>query len=61
MLHSSAGRVVSRAELLRQVWGLDPSEETRTVDATIRRLRIKLGARAEAIETVPRVGYRLRA
>ena len=32
-------RIVTRAELLKNVWGLDPSLETRTVDTFISRIR----------------------
>jgi len=32
-------RIVSRAELLKHVWGLDPDIETRTVDTFISRIR----------------------
>jgi len=32
-------RIVSRAELLKHVWGLDPEIETRTVDTFISRIR----------------------
>ena len=34
---------------------------TRTVDSHVKRLREKLGAYGEAIETVRGIGYRLRA
>ena len=33
------GRVVSREELLREVWNLDPHTDTRTVDCFVGRLR----------------------
>ncbi len=33
------GRIVTRAELLKNVWGLDPDIETRTVDTFISRIR----------------------
>jgi len=53
------GRVVSREELLRKVWGYDYVGETRTVDVHIRRLRAKLGAGTRLIETVTGAGYKL--
>ena len=52
------GRVVSREELLRKVWGYDYMGETRTVDVHIRRLRAKLGAEERRIATIKGVGYR---
>jgi two-component system alkaline phosphatase synthesis response regulator PhoP len=53
------GRVLSREELLRKVWGYDYLGETRTVDVHIRRLRVKLGERTKMIETVTGAGYKL--
>jgi len=53
------GRVMSREELLRKVWGYDYVGETRTVDVHIRRLRAKLGPRQKLIETVTGAGYKL--
>ncbi|MFN8589089.1 MAG: response regulator transcription factor [Candidatus Eisenbacteria bacterium] len=52
------GRVVSRDELLRKVWGYDYLGETRTVDVHVRRLRMKLGDDATWIETVTGSGYK---
>ncbi|HEY8078517.1 MAG TPA: response regulator [Labilithrix sp.] len=54
------GRVFSRTELLSEVWGISPETNTRTVDTHIRRLRERLAAYSEAIETVHGFGYRLR-
>jgi len=54
------GRVFSRTELLQEVWGISPETNTRTVDTHIRRLRERLAAYSEAIETVHGFGYRLR-
>ena len=54
------GRVFSRTELLQEVWGILPDTNTRTVDTHIRRLRERLAAYSEAIETVHGFGYRLR-
>jgi two-component system alkaline phosphatase synthesis response regulator PhoP len=52
------GRVYSREELLRKVWGYDFVGETRTVDVHIRRLRKKLGEKNRVIETVTGAGYK---
>jgi two-component system phosphate regulon response regulator PhoB len=52
------GRVQSREVLLRDVWGIESSITTRTVDTHIKRLREKLGDAAALIETVRGVGYR---
>jgi phosphate regulon transcriptional regulator PhoB len=53
------GRVLSRDELLRKVWGYHYVGETRTVDVHVRRLRRKLGERDSPIETVVGAGYKL--
>jgi DNA-binding response OmpR family regulator len=58
MLAKSAGRVATRQRLLDDVWGHQYYGDTRTLDVHIRRLRQKLGACDEAIETVIGVGYR---
>lgn len=54
------GRVRSRAELLREVWGYRADVESRTVDTHIAKLRSKLnGGGADRIATVRKRGYRL--
>jgi DNA-binding response OmpR family regulator len=53
-----AGRVVTRERLLERVWGYDSDVETRSIDAHIRRLRLKLGPARDHIETVVGLGYR---
>jgi DNA-binding response OmpR family regulator len=52
------GRVVTRQQLLDQVWGYTYYGDARTLDVHIRRLRQKLGACGNCIETVVGVGYR---
>jgi two-component system, OmpR family, phosphate regulon response regulator PhoB len=54
------GRVQGRAHLLETVWDAAPDIQTRTVDMHIQRLRTKLGAASDLIETVRGFGYRLR-
>jgi DNA-binding response OmpR family regulator len=53
------GRVVSRDQLLTEVWGYQYTGGTRTVDVHIRRLREKIPLLEQAIETVKQFGYRL--
>ncbi|MEW6754158.1 MAG: response regulator transcription factor [Candidatus Latescibacterota bacterium] len=63
LLHTLAqrrGRVQSREELLNVVWGYEYVGYRRTVDTHVRRLRGKLGAACELVETVRGVGYRFR-
>ena len=59
-LATRRGRVQSRDALLDRVWGYAPGIETRTVDTHVKRLREKLGAASDYIETVRGVGYRIR-
>jgi len=49
--------VVSRDRIMHDVWGIDVSVETRTVDMHIRTLRQKLGDTGRHIQTVRKVGY----
>jgi len=53
------GKVLTRDALLRSVWGYEYYGTTRTVDVHIRRLREKIPLLAEAIETLPSLGYKL--
>jgi two-component system, OmpR family, phosphate regulon response regulator PhoB len=55
------GRVQARGHLLETVWEAAPDIQTRTVDMHIQRLRAKLGAAGDLIETVRGFGYRLKA
>jgi DNA-binding response OmpR family regulator len=59
-LMGAGGRVLSREQLLAQVWGYANAAEieSRTVDTHVRRLREKLGPEARRIVTVKAVGYR---
>ena len=62
MLLENLGRVVSRDSVLREVWGLNESVMTRTVDTHISRLRKKLLLNAEhgwALKSIYHQGYRL--
>jgi two-component system alkaline phosphatase synthesis response regulator PhoP len=62
-LHRKQGKVASRHELLRDIWGYASSVTTRTVDAHVAELRRKLEkdpADPKHILTVWKVGYRLR-
>ena len=51
--------VMTRDQLLGDIWGYDFDGETRTVDVHIRTLRQKLGDEGNRIETVRGVGYRI--
>lgn len=55
----NSGTVLSRTQLLNQVWGYEFDGESRTVDVHIRTLRQKLGTAGELVETVRGVGYKI--
>ncbi len=62
MMVRHAGQVLTREQLLEQVWGYDYYGDLRAVDAAIKRLRVKLrraAPEAEVIVTVRGVGYKL--
>lgn len=59
LLLEGRGSVRSRSKLLAEVWGEGAEVDVRTIDTHIRRLREKLGAAANHIETVRGFGYRI--
>ena len=58
-LMRNQGIVLTRDQLLTEIWGYDFDGETRTVDVHIRTLRQKLGEKGDLIQTVRGVGYRV--
>jgi two-component system phosphate regulon response regulator PhoB len=58
MLVTKAGSILSREELLQEVWGYSSIVDSRTVDTHMRRLREKLGSHATCMETIRGQGYR---
>lgn len=58
MLLDARGAVVPKVRLLRDVWGPTFDDE-HAVEVTVGRLRRGLGTASDAVETVPRRGYRL--
>jgi two-component system phosphate regulon response regulator PhoB len=58
-LARSAGRVVTREQLLSSVWqGARLSAGSRTLDVHVRRLRGKLGPASRWLQTVRKIGFR---
>ncbi|BCR35917.1 response regulator transcription factor [Mariniplasma anaerobium] len=51
--------VLSRADFLDEVWGMDVYVEERVVDTNIKMLRKKLNPYGDMIETIFKVGYKL--
>jgi len=58
-LAESRGRVQTRDNLLKQVWGYSSNTDTRTVDSHITRIRTKLGLGGDLIKTVRGFGYKM--
>jgi len=55
------GRVFSREDLLKEVWGDNVYVVDRTVDVHIRKIREKLGKHAYLIDTIKGVGYKFKS
>jgi two-component system alkaline phosphatase synthesis response regulator PhoP len=55
----NAGLVLSREQILQEVWGYDVPGETRTVDVHVNHLRRRLDGTGVTIETHRGVGYKL--
>lgn len=53
-------RVQTRERLLSDVWDMDTSVDTRTIDTHVKRLREKLGKSGDFIETVRGLGYKFK-
>ncbi len=63
-LLESAGRVVTRDNLIDRVWGLDYVGDTKTLDVHIKRLRSRIEldpSKPQLITTIRGVGYRFEA
>ncbi len=61
-LAEKRGIVLTRDQLLDQIWGIDYDGETRTVDVHIRYLRRKLGddeKNSKYIQTIRGIGYKI--
>ena len=58
-LMRNRGQVLTRAQLLDKVWGLDFEGDDRAVDVRVRSLRAALGKAGGQIKTVFKAGYRL--
>ena len=59
LLLKNSGMVLSRTQLLNQIWGYEFDGESRTVDVHIRTLRQKLGEAGDLIDTVRGIGYKI--
>ena len=59
LLLKNRGQVLSREQLIENVWGYAFTGESRTVDVHVRTLRQKLGEAGVYIETVRGYGYKI--
>ena len=59
MLLKNKDIVLTRDQLLNNIWGYSFDGESRTVDVHIRTLRQKLGEAGDVIETVRGIGYKI--
>ena len=57
-LMSRPGRVMTREQLIEEVWGSDITVTLRTIDTHLKRLREKLGEAGSLVDTIRGVGYR---
>ncbi|UJF32854.1 response regulator transcription factor [Paenibacillus hexagrammi] len=60
-LASYPGQILTRGQIIEQVWGVNYAGDERTVDVHIKRLRSRIGAMSSriALTTVRGLGYRL--
>lgn len=59
LLMENANNVVDREMMLEEVWGVEHSMETRTIDMHIKSIRQKLDLKKENIITIRGIGYKL--
>ena len=59
LLMENANNVVDREMMLEEVWGVEHSMETRTIDMHIKSIRQKLDLHKENIITIRGMGYKL--
>ena len=59
-LMQKKGIVLSRDQLLENIWDISAEVTTRTIDVCIKRLREKLGDMRDCVETVRGFGYRFK-
>lgn len=59
-LRDRAGKAVAREDIIRDVWGYEADVGSNVVEAVVKTLRKKLGARANTIETISGYGYKLK-
>ena len=58
-LAKNQGSVMTRDQILQEIWGYEFDGENRTVDVHVRTLRSKLGPAGDVVETIRGIGYRI--
>lgn len=58
LLASQPGKVFTREEILKRIWGEDVMVIDRTIDVHIRKIREKLGAYSNCVGTIKGIGYK---
>ncbi|MGZ4107896.1 MAG: response regulator transcription factor [Tumebacillaceae bacterium] len=62
LLASNTGRILTREQVIRQIWGVNYEGDSRTVDVHIKRLRERMAISDDiSIVTVRGLGYKLEA
>ena len=61
LLMHNKNNIVSRDKMISKIWGFDFDGDERVVDKQMKNLRQKLGSEANCIQTIYKVGYRLRS
>lgn len=61
LLASKKGEIIERDAILKEVWGYTEQVRTRTLDTHVKRIREKLGAEADWLQTARGYGYVFRA
>jgi len=58
LLASHPGKVFTREEILKRIWGEDVMVIDRTIDVHIKKIREKLGAYSNCVGTIKGIGYK---
>ena len=61
LLASQPGKVFTREEILKKVWGEDVMVIDRTIDVHIRKIREKLGSYSNSLVTIKGIGYKFQS
>lgn len=57
LLYNSKGTIVSRSDMLENIWGMNNMSGPRAIDVTVTRLRAKLGSYGSFVSSAHGAGY----